>query len=65
MEAKWKRYMEARLEQERAEEEIRTLESRILELKEAKIKLDDEIEGLKASSERCEVMFIEEAHSSW
>lgn len=37
------RYMKARLELEHAEEEIRTLESRIQQLKEAKVKLGDEI----------------------
>ena len=59
------RYEEARVERDRAEEESSSLEQKLLELKQAKSRLDDEIEDLEASSKRHKIRFREVANAPW
>uniref|UniRef100_A0A5B7B7S2 TF-B3 domain-containing protein n=1 Tax=Davidia involucrata TaxID=16924 RepID=A0A5B7B7S2_DAVIN len=54
-----------RLERVQAEEEMRTLEAKLLEVKEVTMSLDSEIEALKVKGERLELMFQEEASAPW
>ncbi|XP_057488132.1 B3 domain-containing protein Os01g0234100-like [Actinidia eriantha] len=65
LEATEGRYQEARVERDRTEEERSCLEQKLMELKEAKSRLDDEIEDLEASSKRHKIRFREEAHAPW
>lgn len=63
--SKSKRFKEARLEKDQAEEEMRSLEAKLLEVKEAVSRLESEIETLNTSSENLELMFQEVAKPSW
>ncbi|CAB4320776.1 unnamed protein product [Prunus armeniaca] len=63
--SKSKRFKEARLEKDQAEEEMRSLEAKLLEVKEAVSRLESEIETLNTSSENLELMFQEVAKASW
>ncbi|VVA26688.1 PREDICTED: B3 [Prunus dulcis] len=63
--SKSKRFKEARLEKDQAEEEMRCLEAKLLEVKEAVNRLESEIETLNTSSENPELVFQEVAKSSW
>ncbi|KAL6961652.1 hypothetical protein U1Q18_003964 [Sarracenia purpurea var. burkii] len=54
-----------RLERVRAEEEMRTLISKILEMRVVMKNLDEEIKSLKSNSKSREVMFQEEAKAPW
>ncbi|PQP94520.1 B3 domain-containing protein [Prunus yedoensis var. nudiflora] len=63
--SKSKRFKEARLEKDQAEEEMRSLEAKLLEVKEAVNRLESEIETLNTSSENLGVMFQEVAKASW
>jgi chromosome segregation ATPase len=56
---KSKRYKEARLERDHAEEE------KLLEIKERMNSLDAEIENLDPTAERLELMFEELANAPW
>ncbi|CAA2934610.1 B3 domain-containing Os01g0234100-like [Olea europaea subsp. europaea] len=60
-----KRYAEARLERDCREEEIQILKSRLQEIKQAKMKLDNYIAVLKVEVGSFEVIFEEEANRSW
>ncbi|WCJ17652.1 AP2/B3-like transcriptional factor family protein [Euphorbia peplus] len=53
------------LEQARIDEETRSLESKISELKEARRRLDDEIETLKVNAESQEKIFREAVDAPW
>ncbi|KAH0977591.1 hypothetical protein GBA52_027310 [Prunus armeniaca] len=63
--SKSKRFKEARLEKDQAEEEMRSLEAKLLEVKEAVSRLESEIETLNTSSENLELTFQEVAKASW
>ncbi|PQQ04389.1 B3 domain-containing protein [Prunus yedoensis var. nudiflora] len=63
--SKSKRFKEARLEKDQAEEEMRSLEAKLLEVKEAVNRLESEMETLNTSSENLGVMFQEVAKASW
>ncbi|ONH91550.1 hypothetical protein PRUPE_8G122800 [Prunus persica] len=63
--SKSKRFKEARLEKDQAEEEMRCLEAKLFEVKEAVNRLESEIEMLNTSSENPELVFQEVAKSSW
>ena len=54
-----------RLERVQTEEEIRTLEAKLLRVKESMKNLDEEIEGLKGKNKTLEVKFWEEANAPW
>ncbi|KAA8536185.1 hypothetical protein F0562_028663 [Nyssa sinensis] len=54
-----------RLERAQAEEELRSLEAKLLEVKAVTRNLDAEIEVLKVKGERLELMFQEEASAPW
>ncbi|KAA8531707.1 hypothetical protein F0562_006576 [Nyssa sinensis] len=60
-----KRYIEAKTEQVRAEDEIRNLEAKLVELKEASEKFDADIETLKSKAESYELTFQEEVGAPW
>lgn len=60
-----KRYAEARLERDCREEEIQILKSRLQEIKQAKMKLDNDIAVLKVEVGSFELIFEEEANRSW
>ncbi|KAL2477244.1 B3 domain-containing protein-like [Forsythia ovata] len=60
-----KMYAEAMLKRDCMEEEIHTLNSRLLELKQAKRKLDNDLDVLKVEAERLELIFEEEANTPW
>lgn len=60
-----RRYIEARTEQELAEKEIRNLEARLLELKEASERVSVDIENLKSIAESHELKFHDEVNASW
>ncbi|KAF8376773.1 hypothetical protein HHK36_031560 [Tetracentron sinense] len=60
-----KRYREARFERARVEEEMRTLEMKLMELKEASERLDAEIGTLKVKAESHELKFQEEVNAAW
>ncbi|XP_048429119.1 B3 domain-containing protein Os01g0234100-like isoform X2 [Pyrus x bretschneideri] len=60
-----KRFKEARLERDRAEEEMRSLEAKLLVVKDAINMLDSEIESLNTSLEKLEHMFQEVAKAPW
>lgn len=60
-----KRLQEVGIEQARAEEEIRTLELKLLTLKEAVERLDSEAESLKAKAEKHELIFHDEVTAPW
>ncbi|TQD79339.1 hypothetical protein C1H46_035113 [Malus baccata] len=62
---KSKRFKEARLEKEQAEEEMRSLEAKLLVVKDAINMLDSEIESLNTSLEKLEHMFQEVAKAPW
>ncbi|KAL6963995.1 hypothetical protein U1Q18_035001 [Sarracenia purpurea var. burkii] len=61
----WKRYEEARVERDRIEEEIGLLERKILELKQGRSRLSDEMEALMENVQRYMVIFKEEANAPW
>ncbi|PSS26100.1 B3 domain-containing protein [Actinidia chinensis var. chinensis] len=54
-----------RVERVQAEEEIRTLEAKLLQVKELMKNLDEEIDGLKGKNKMLEVKFCEEANAPW
>lgn len=60
-----KRYAEARLERDCREKEIQILKSRLQEIKQAKMKLDNDIAVLKVEVGSFELIFEEEANRSW
>uniref|UniRef100_A0A5B6YKD2 TF-B3 domain-containing protein n=1 Tax=Davidia involucrata TaxID=16924 RepID=A0A5B6YKD2_DAVIN len=60
-----KRYMEAKTERVRAKGEIRNLEAKLVELKEASEKFDADIETLKSKAESYELTFQEEVDAPW
>ncbi|KAF5951730.1 hypothetical protein HYC85_009674 [Camellia sinensis] len=60
-----KRYNEAKVERDRVEVEMRSLELRLLELKQARSRLDYEMEGLNEKVTRYEVMFQGVANGFW
>ncbi|GAV75471.1 B3 domain-containing protein/DUF724 domain-containing protein [Cephalotus follicularis] len=62
---KSKRHGEARIERTLAEEEMRTLKIKLLEVKERRNRLDAEIETMEASAGKLEVMFKEVANAPW
>ncbi|XVF01240.1 hypothetical protein REPUB_Repub04eG0071000 [Reevesia pubescens] len=53
------------LEQDHIKEEKKSLELKLVKLKEAMHKLDAEIKTLTANAEKHELIFQEEAHASW
>uniref|UniRef100_A0A2C9UX33 TF-B3 domain-containing protein n=2 Tax=Manihot esculenta TaxID=3983 RepID=A0A2C9UX33_MANES len=63
--AKSRRHKEARIERVNAEEELRTLETKLLEIKETSSRLDIEIQQLEAKSENYELKFREVAEAPW
>ncbi|CAA2955690.1 B3 domain-containing Os01g0234100-like [Olea europaea subsp. europaea] len=60
-----KKYWKAKTERGRTEDEIRDLEANLVELKEASMKFDAEIESLKSKAERYELVFQEEVNAPW
>lgn len=60
-----KRLKEVSVEQARAEEEMRSLELKLLRLKETMGRLDSELESLKVKAEKHELKFQEEANAPW
>lgn len=62
---KSERYKKARLERAHAEEEVQTLEAKLLEVKEKINSLDAEIENLDVAADRLELVFQEVAHAPW
>lgn len=60
-----KRYWEAKTARARTEDEIRNLETKLVELKEASGKYDAEIEMLRSKAESYELMFQEEVNGPW
>lgn len=60
-----KRLREVSAEQARAEEEMRSLELKLLRLKETMGRLDSELESLKVKAEKHELKFQEEANAPW
>lgn len=60
-----KRLREVSAEQARAEEEMRSLELKLLRLKETMGRLDSEVESLKVKAEKHELKFQEEANAPW
>ncbi|KAG5238827.1 B3 domain-containing protein [Salix suchowensis] len=56
---------EVRLEQVRVDEEMKSLELRLLKLKETRERLDDEMEILKENAEKHEHMFQEAVNAPW
>lgn len=53
------------VERVRAEEEMKTLEVKLLDVKMAMKNLDEEIEGLKGNKKTMEAMFQKEANATW
>ncbi|KAJ9170712.1 hypothetical protein P3X46_018801 [Hevea brasiliensis] len=62
---KTRRYIEARSEQVHAEDEIRNLEAKLVELKAAYDKFGADIESLKSKAESYELKFQEEVLAPW
>ncbi|KAM4098750.1 hypothetical protein ACJW30_07G102200 [Castanea mollissima] len=62
---KLKRYKEATLVRTQAEEEVQTLEAKLLEVKEKINSLDAEIENLDVAADKLEVVFQEVANAPW
>ncbi|GMY06021.1 B3 domain-containing protein Os01g0234100-like [Fagus crenata] len=62
---KSERYKKARLERAHAEEEVQTLEAKLLEVKEKINSLDAEIENLDVAADRLELVFQEVANAPW
>ncbi|KAM1862884.1 hypothetical protein ACFX14_003287 [Malus domestica] len=62
---KSKRFKEAKLEKDRAEEEKRNLEAKLTEVQNAIIRLASEMKTLNTSSEKLELMFQEVAKAPW
>ncbi|XP_075482124.1 B3 domain-containing protein Os01g0234100-like isoform X2 [Primulina tabacum] len=60
-----RRYLDAKIKRGQAEEEIRNLEAKLVEMKELSTKYDNEIEILKVKAEKYELKFQEEANSPW
>ncbi|KAL9415125.1 hypothetical protein AB3S75_043408 [Citrus x aurantiifolia] len=60
-----KRLREVSAEQARAEEEMRSLELKLLRLKETMGRLDSELESLQVKAEKHELKFQEEANAPW
>ncbi|KAK6924076.1 B3 DNA binding domain [Dillenia turbinata] len=60
-----KKYIEARTEKDRLEDEMRILEAKLVELKEAFEKCSAEVENLKPGALRYEANFNEEANAPW
>uniref|UniRef100_A0A5B6YK40 TF-B3 domain-containing protein n=1 Tax=Davidia involucrata TaxID=16924 RepID=A0A5B6YK40_DAVIN len=60
-----KRYREAKIERVRAEDEMRSLEAKLVELKEASEKFDADFETLKSKAESYELKFQEEVDAPW
>ncbi|KAK9286003.1 hypothetical protein L1049_025206 [Liquidambar formosana] len=60
-----KRYIEAKTEQGRTEDEIRNLEAKLAELKEASERFGADIESLKSKAEHYELKFQEEVTAPW
>ncbi|KAL3525699.1 hypothetical protein ACH5RR_014071 [Cinchona calisaya] len=60
-----KRYWEAKSARACTEDEIRSLEAKLVELKETSEKYDAEIETLKSKAENYEIMFQEEVNAPW
>ncbi|KAL9354521.1 hypothetical protein Peur_052491 [Populus x canadensis] len=56
---------EVKLEQGRIDSEMKSLELRLLKLKETRERLDDEIEALKENAEKHELMFQEAVSAPW
>ncbi|KAH8498455.1 hypothetical protein H0E87_017382 [Populus deltoides] len=56
---------EVRLEQARVDEEMKSLELRLLKLKETRERLDDEMEILKENAEKHELTFQEAVNAPW
>ncbi|KAK3024511.1 hypothetical protein RJ639_043703 [Escallonia herrerae] len=59
------RHKEARLERDCAEDEMRSLNIKLSELKQAKVRLDDDMEALKVDSKRCELIFQKQLDAPW
>ncbi|KAJ7967447.1 B3 domain-containing protein [Quillaja saponaria] len=62
---KSKRYKEVRLERDHAEREMKTLEAKLVEVKQTITRLDSEIGTLYMNSEKLENMFQELASAPW
>ncbi|XP_023912859.2 B3 domain-containing protein Os01g0234100 [Quercus suber] len=62
---KLKRYKEATLVRAQAEEEVQTLEAKLLEVKEKINSLDAEIENLDVAADKLELAFQEVANAPW
>ncbi|KAF5448668.1 hypothetical protein F2P56_029177 [Juglans regia] len=62
---KSKRYKEAIVERAHAEEEIKALETKLLEAKEKMNSLDIEIENLDVTANKLELLFVEVANAPW
>lgn len=60
-----RRYLDAMIKRGHAEEEIRNLEAKLVEMKEISTKYDNEIESLKMKAEKYVLKFQEEANSPW
>ncbi|KZV39754.1 hypothetical protein F511_08216 [Dorcoceras hygrometricum] len=60
-----RRYFDAKIKRDHAEEEIRNLETKLVGMKELVTKYDVEIENLKMKAENYELKFQEEAESPW
>ncbi|XP_060193914.1 B3 domain-containing protein Os01g0234100-like [Lycium barbarum] len=60
-----KRYLEAKNEWSRAEDEIRNLETKLEELKQASVKYGADVEALKSKAESYELMFQGEVNAPW
>lgn len=60
-----KRYIEAKNERTRTEDEIKNLEAKLVELREASERFDADIETLKSKAERYEIEFQEEINAPW
>ncbi|CAK9166486.1 unnamed protein product [Ilex paraguariensis] len=60
-----KRYLEAKTERSRAENEIKNLEAKLLELREVTVKSDANIETLKSKAESYELNFKKEVSAPW
>ena len=62
---KSKRYKEAKLEREHAEEDLKILEAKLMEVKQTINRLDEEIDTQRIYPERLETMFHELANAPW
>ncbi|KAK4488374.1 hypothetical protein RD792_004135 [Penstemon davidsonii] len=60
-----RRYLGAKTELSSIEKEIRTLETKLVELKELSSKYENEIESLKTNAESYELNFQEEVNAPW